>query len=224
MTMTDSKKPRNIYIVGAQCTGKTTLIKALQDHFNAANLHSDQDSHSIPRPMVITETARTILQQHKFTADEITSSPTRALALQQLILDAQVQAESVVVKQGKWFISDRSGVDPLVYTRKYVGEDAVNGLIKSEEWLELKERMGESVVIVCEAGANWLMDDGVRLMPESQDDWVSFHQFFCRCLDDWGLSYEVLPCEMTSLLDRVRFVLSMWEGKTTDSNGSVVIS
>lgn len=215
--MMDTGMPRNIYIVGAQCTGKTTLVKALQDHFNTANSRSDSNGRSTTRPKIITETARIVLQQHKFTADEITSSPTRALALQQLILQAQVKAESAALEQRDWFISDRSGVDPLVYTRKYVGEDAANDLVKSAEWLELGKRMEKSVVIVCEAGANWLTDDGVRLMPESTDAWISFHQFFCHCLDDWGMSYEVLPCDMTSLRERVRFVLERWEDKSKAS-------
>ncbi len=65
----------------------------------------------------------------------------------------------------------------------------------------------EAVVIVCEAGADWLTDDGVRLMPGSREDWVGFHHFFCQCLDDWGLTYEVLPCDVTSLAERVAFVL-----------------
>jgi predicted ATPase len=202
MVMAYHVKPRNIYIVGAQNTGKTTLVKALRDHFN-------QDETYPPR--VITEVARTVLEKHSFTADDIKSSPARALALQQLILQAQVNAERLALKEGKWFISDRSGIDPIVYAVKHVSKDAKSHLIKSAEWLELRDRMRESVIVVCEAGADWLTDDGVRLMPESREDWIDFHQLFCRCLDELGLNYEVLPCGTTSLRERVSFVLWKWK-------------
>jgi nicotinamide riboside kinase len=208
--MNYSSKPRDVYIVGAQCTGKTTLVKALQDHFNKGDNFYERDGHGISRPKIITEIARIVLQEHNFTADDIKSSPTRALALQQLILQAQLSAERAM-SEGEWFVSDRSGVDPIIYTRKYVSKDAESDLIKSPEWLELRERMRKSVVIVCEAGADWLTADGVRLMPESREDWIGFHQLFCRCLDDLGLNYEVLPCEVACLHERVAFVLERWE-------------
>lgn len=203
--MTSPIKPRDIYIVGAQSTGKTTLVKALENYFKGAN------GYRIDRPKIITEVARTVLQQHNFTANDIKSSPARALALQQLILQAQLSAERAVSEQGEWFVSDRSGVDPIVYARKYVSKDAEGDLIKSTEWLELWGRMRKSVVIVCEAGADWLADDGVRLMPESREDWVGFHELFCSCLKDCGLNYEVLPCDVTSLHERVAFVLERWD-------------
>jgi nicotinamide riboside kinase len=204
-------KPRDIYIVGAQSTGKTTLVKALEDHFYNGDGSYKRDGHLISRPKIITEVARTVLQQHNFATDDIKSSPTRSLVLQQLILQAQVGAERAISEHDEWFISDRSGVDPIVYARKYVSKDAESDLIKSVEWLELRERMRKSVVIVCEAGADWLTDDGVRLMPESREDWIEFHQLFCSCLDASGLDYEVLPSNVTSLRERVAFVLRRWE-------------
>jgi hypothetical protein len=75
------------------------------------------------------EVARTVLKQHNFTADDVTSSPARSLTLQQLILQAQVATERGISEQGDWFISDRSGADPIVYARKYVNEDAASDLI-----------------------------------------------------------------------------------------------
>ena len=203
-------KPPDIYIVGAQCTGKTTLVKALQVHFNKGENSYERDGHRISRPKIITETARIVLQDHNFTADDIKSSPIRALALQRLILQTQLSVERAMSER-EWFVSDRSGVDPIIYARKYVSKDAATDLITSPEWLELRERMRKSVIIVCEAGADWLANDGVRLMPESREDWIEFHQLFCSCLDDLGLRYEVLPCDVTSLRERVAFVLEKWE-------------
>jgi hypothetical protein len=71
--------------------------------------------------------------------------------------------------------------------------------------------MRQSLIIVCEAGADWLDDDGVRLMPESKDEWISMHQLFCRCLEEWGVKYEILPCSVITIGERVAFVLGKWE-------------
>ena len=72
--------------------------------------------------------------------------------------------------------------------------------------------MERSLVIVCEAGADWLVDDGVRLMPEDRKDWVAFHDLFCESLKDAGLDFVVLPCQIKDLAERVRFVLERWRG------------
>jgi hypothetical protein len=80
--------------------------------------------------------------------------------------------------------------------------------MKSPEWLEVRQRMDNAVVIVCEAGMEWLIDDGVRLMPGSREEWIGFHQAFCMFLDALGLRYEVLPCSVTSHSERVEFVLA----------------
>jgi nicotinamide riboside kinase len=212
--MADSKALRHIYIVGAQNTGKTTLVNALKAAF-AKNTSEIQ-------PRVIKEVARNVLIKHKFTAEDIKTSPSRAFQLQELILKAQFDAEREVLEREGWFISDRSAIDPIVYARKYVTEEASIQLRQSMEWLQLKERMKDSVVIVCQAGADWLLDDGVRLMPENQEAWIEFHQLFCSCLDEWGLDYEVVPCTLIDIDKRVEFVLERWrsggkQGRTSCS-------
>ena len=194
--------PKNIYIVGAQCTGKTTLVTALSAHF-------DNPSTTTPAPQIITELARTVLRQHGFIATDLTSSPSKALRLQELILEAQYSAEEAAGTQ--WFISDRSGFDPIVYTKRYVGEEGAKSLMQTKTWAEMKERMGQSLVVVCEAGADWLIDDGVRLMPKDKADWTAFHDIFCLSLEEAGLKYVVLPCAVKDLAERVKFVLDQWE-------------
>ena len=198
--------PKNIYIVGAQCTGKTTLINALSAHFTTP----PTSTSSTPAPLVFTEVARTVLRQHKFTASDITASPSQNLILQKLILEAQYAREKAA-EMSQWFISDRSGFDPIVYTKRYVGEEGARSLMQTKIWEELKERMEHSLVVVCEAGGDWLVDDGVRLMPEDKKDWIAFHDLFCESLKDVGLKFVVLPCEMNDLGDRARFVLDRWE-------------
>ncbi len=195
--------PKNIYIVGAQCTGKTTLIAALSAHFNSS-------STPTPAPLIFTEVARTVLRKHNFTASEITSSPSRNLLLQRLILEAQYETEKAA-DPARWCVSDRSGFDPIVYAKRYLGDEGAGSLMRLEIWKELRERMGRSLVVVCEAGADWLIDDGVRLMPEDKEDWVAFHHLFCESLRDAGLEFVVLPCQVKDMTERVRFVLDRWE-------------
>ena len=198
--------PKDIYIVGAQCTGKTTLVAALSSHFTSTSI-----SPTTPAPIVITEVARTVLRKHNFTASDITSSPSKNLLFQQMILEAQYAAENAR-ETSRWFISDRSGFDPIVYARRYVGEEGASSLMGMEIWGKLKEHMERSLVVVCEAGADWLVDDGVRLMPEDKKDWVAFHDLFCQSLEDARLDFVVLPCHIEDLQERVQFVLDRWLG------------
>jgi len=192
---------KNVYIVGAQCTGKTTLVNHLAQHFH-------DNPPSAGPPAIIKEVARAVLAQHNFTADDITSSQERCLLLQRLILEAQAKAEREALRAGaEWFISDRSGVDPVAYAAEHVGEGAADELTRSSDWVELRERMQRSLIVVCEAGASWLTDDGVRLMPASMDEWRAFHELFCRILCRMGLDFVVLPSAVADLGDRVEFVL-----------------
>ncbi|KAL2177637.1 AAA domain-containing protein [Thermothelomyces heterothallicus CBS 202.75] len=204
--------PPNIYIIGAQCTGKTTLVNHLRAHF--ANRNPVPDGGP---PALISEVARTVLKAHHFTARDV-RIPSRSLVLQRLILQAQAAAERDALESGgprkRWFISDRSGADPIAYSLRYVGHEAARALAKTEEWVELKERMRQSVVIICEAGkgvAGWLKDDGVRLMPVDLEEWVGFHRGFCEFLDGEGVRYEVLTADVATHEERVDFVLKRWE-------------
>ena len=64
-------------------------------------------------------------------------------------------------------------------------------MLASPEWLELRERMQASLTVVREAGASWLKDDGVRLMPADIDEWKAFHDLFCGVLSQMGLEFIV---------------------------------
>ncbi|KAH6632294.1 hypothetical protein F5144DRAFT_247359 [Chaetomium tenue] len=295
----DSNPPPNIYIVGAQCTGKTTLVNNLRAHFyqshfphnsnsnsehdndnnnnnnkkNNKNSNNDDDNNNnanknninppphppspppsppSPPPAIITEVARTVLAIHHFTAQDV-RIPARSLALQRLILEAQAAAEerallgmtrtrtmtaaaeAGTMEVGKtdtegtndgggsdcssrpgWFISDRSGADPIAYALRYAGgEEARRALAGTAAWAGLRARMRRSLVVVCEAGAataaaGWLRDDGVRLMPEDVDEWAGFHAAFCRMLEAEAVPYVVLGVGVGGREERVRFVLERW--------------
>ncbi|KAL8992131.1 MAG: hypothetical protein Q9169_007345 [Polycauliona sp. 2 TL-2023] len=150
--------PPNIYIIGAQSTGKTTLVSALGDHFA-------QDA-SLSQPQLLKEVARGVLTRHNFTASDITNSKERALELQRLIIEAQAAAEGAL--GNLWYVADRSAIDAVAYARQYVGETEARNLRKGDTWQELEERMRAGVVVVCEPGGEWLRDDG--LFPRQLGD------------------------------------------------------
>lgn len=201
-------KPQNIYIIGAQSTGKTTLVAALTTYVEQFHVVPDA---TIARPKIISEVARGVLQRHHYTAEDIVSSKTRALELQRLILEAQCQAEEAACDE--WYISDRSGLDPLVYARKYVGVEEALALTQGLAWQHLQQKMKRGLVIVCEAGGEWLIDDGVRLMPKDRDAWLQMHAAFCEMLSELDIEYHVLPASISSLAHRIEFVVTKWEGR-----------
>ena len=202
--------PPNIYIIGAQSTGKTTLVNAMAAFFHAQdNTIKDRQN----QPDILKEVARGVLNQHKLTANDITSSSSSALRIQRLILEAQVEAETAVQRSHHWYISDRSALDPLVYAELYSGEDGLNALQRDSTWQRAAKWMKNSVVIVCEAGGKWLIDDGVRLMPKDKNAWYKKHQSFCTLLDRMDMEYNILPSSISKIEERIIFVVNHWEKK-----------
>ncbi|KAG6040813.1 hypothetical protein E4U41_006984 [Claviceps citrina] len=201
--------PPNIYIVGAQCTGKTTLVNALAASFDA---YASASTSPLPLPAIIREVARSVLSKHHLTAHDIRISPDRCSHLQLLILQAQHASEQHALETSPWFISDRSGLDPLIYAERHVGAAFARKMLSTPEWRSLGASLARSVIFVCEPTGGWLADDGVRLMPLDGDDWQACHRRFCAWLAALGLEYRVVPSTMPDLGERVRFVWHEWEG------------
>ena len=200
---------KNIYIIGAQSTGKTTLVNALEALYKVAN-DTDRSEKSLPRPFIIREVARTVLKDKGFTREDIIASPSRALQLQKHILNAQREAEATASKDASssWYICDRSGLDPIVYTQLFVGAKATEDMLASEAWKELEANMKAGIVVLCEAGCGWLIDDGTRLMPDDLEAWMRVDAAFRRLLEVRGIDYTVIPKGMASLDERVYVVRS----------------
>ncbi|KAL6881235.1 AAA domain-containing protein [Trichoderma novae-zelandiae] len=206
VSVPQSFNPRNIYIIGAQCTGKTSLVNALEASF--------ADLSKTTPPIIVREVARSVLETHGFTASDITSDSGRCLQLQTLILEAQLNSEREALAKNAWMISDRSGLDPIIYASRHIGEDAVELLTSSDHWQELRGRMSQSLVFVCETVEAWLVSDGVRLMPKDVEDWIEYDREFCRMLGSEGIEYQMIPRSVEKLEDRVAFVWSRWEKAT----------
>jgi nicotinamide riboside kinase len=198
-------KHRNIYVIGAQCTGKTTLVAALNDYFvDRANM----DALVPGPPYIIKEVARTVLKTHGFTAADIRQSPQRAFELQRLILESQVIAETAAISVGKWFISDRSGLDPIIYAQTYIGSDAAQKLMEGKDWKASQSNLQDSLIVVCEPGTPWLYDDGTRLMPVDRNEWSQLHLTFCEFLERLDIKYTIVSKDVLDIKERVNVVVS----------------
>ncbi|KAL9600414.1 MAG: hypothetical protein Q9179_003221 [Wetmoreana sp. 5 TL-2023] len=197
----------NIYIIGAQSTGKTTLATALGEYFAQRFSHYP----SIDEPAQLKEVARGVLKRHNFTASDITSSKARALELQQLIIEAQATAETSLANT--WYIADRSALDAVAYARQYVGIAEAESLRQGTTWHEIVQRMRASVVVLCEPCREWLVDDGIRLMPQNQAEWLELHSQFLGLLAGSKVPYTMLPCSISRLEERIGFVIDAWKKK-----------
>jgi hypothetical protein len=106
-----------------------------------------------------------------------------------------------------WFISDRSGLDAIVYAKHFVGNEAAAEMISSAEWKSLEQTMRAGLVVLCEAGCAWLVDDGTRLMPKDVADWLRFDSVFREVLDTVDMHTLVIPKDLAHIQDRVQAVL-----------------
>jgi nicotinamide riboside kinase len=201
--------PKNVYIIGPQCTGKSTLVKALENTYKeAANENRVQRYAASPQPTIVQEVARTVLQKQGFTRDDLRNSKLRALQFQEYILEAQRNAESAASADtaSTWYICDRSGLDPIVYTHMYVGAAAAADMLASDTWKYLEQKMKQGIVFLCEAGCSWLVDDGTRLMPSGVEEWMKTESVFREQLVARDIKYSIVPRDMGSLQERVQLV------------------
>ncbi|PVH96981.1 hypothetical protein DM02DRAFT_534144 [Periconia macrospinosa] len=198
---------RCLYIIGAQSTGKTTLANAFEDFYRDKSVRSEAATPTAPT--VIREVARKVFKEKGYVREDITASPARALEIQKNILAAQLKSENSAINHAPpsgWYISDRSGLDPIVYAHLFVSEEAATEMLNTEGWRELRKYMKAGVVLLCEAGCRWLVDDGMRMMPEGREQWMKIDGAFRELLDREGISYSVVSKDMESIAERVEFV------------------
>ncbi|PYI35250.1 hypothetical protein BP00DRAFT_334626 [Aspergillus indologenus CBS 114.80] len=201
--MSTPNQPRNIYLVGAHCTGKTTLVEGLRAHLSP-NLVSELYGENAECPAIVDELVRNIMRTDGFTASDV-RHPTKGLELQTRTMLAQHQAE--VNLGNKWFISDRSGIDPIVYAEVFLGRPEAEKLAEMKEWHVLREKMKKAYVIVCEPeNASWLSTDRVRVACNDVEEWRSIARAFRTALQNHGIPYVTIPVGMEDLGKRVQFV------------------
>jgi nicotinamide riboside kinase len=193
---------KTVYIIGAQCTGKTTLVNALEKSYDA-----DAGGSSHAEPSIIREVARTVLREKEYSREDIANSPVRAFELQKHILEAQHIAETIggTSNPDSWCVCDRSGLDPIVYASLFVGPEAAAEMLASQLWKELKARMKDGIVILCEAGCHWLVDDGTRMMPNDGTQWTQIDDAFRNLLQSQGIGYSIVSKDLADLGERVAY-------------------
>ena len=67
--------------------------------------------------------------------------------------------------------------------------------------------MKAGVVILCEAGCDWLQDDGTRLMPDDLEGWMRIDAAFRELLAACEIDYAVCRKDILDVSDRVQFVM-----------------
>ena len=221
----------SIYVVGPSSTGKSTLCGALSKHFiGESQLQSSRSDRRGVLLYSISEVARKVMRERQFTRDDVGT-----LEMQQAILEAQVKAEGDAMAslassdstKEKVLLSDRCAIDALVYTRKYVSENAYKTLC---ETLEFREALGryrgeraegndgtQVLFILTLPVAEWLIDDGIRSMDEPE----AVLEEFRNVLNELEIPFVELGSEIMELGRRVEWVVSKARLDASISNGGV---
>ena len=200
-------KKRNLYVIGAQSSGKTTLIRGLRERLKQ---HTDVVDDPSYEPAILEEVARGVLGKRDLSGTAILASEDLTIDVQTQIMEAQYNEETET-STGIWYIADRSAIDALMYAQLGAGPRAVERLMKSKEWTELFSRLKSALIVICEPVQEWVKADGLRHIPESFEKLVAFHSMFLHFMDEQKLSYVVLPRSMQDSEERVDFVMGHWD-------------
>lgn len=193
---------RNIYIIGPQSTGKTTLVNALVERFDG----------NVP---VIQEVARHVMKEKGYSRIDVDSTdPARQFAMQNDIFHAQLEREDKYLREHVNFVSDRSAIDPLVYLMHYSHSEMLNKITCTIEWQNVRKRYGDvrkSLVILLLPVEEFLVDDDVRYIAKSMHDWHSLAASFQKFLSEQGIAAHELGDYCRKIGDRVERVLNEFE-------------
>ena len=105
-----------VFICGAHSVGKTTLVNKVGKEMN---LH------------IQAEVARNVIKDLKLRREDFDPkiNPAKFEELQEKILEAQCKAEECNSRNETPYIADR-GIDPLIYSLVYLGEESMKRLSK----------------------------------------------------------------------------------------------
>ncbi|KAH7317177.1 AAA domain-containing protein, partial [Stachybotrys elegans] len=181
--MSDKQLLPNIYVIGPQCTGKTTIVTRLRSDVDAWLAGT-----SLDRPNFVSEVARSAMTKNNFSARDITASKEKCLMVRTTILQAQATAEDEALHTSSWFISDRSGLDPLVYAKMFAGSEATQDLQATSAWKTLRQN-------------GWLC---------YYNEWIGLFNVFLQVLKHNELPYHIVPCTMEDLTERINFIHEKW--------------
>ncbi|KAI5303173.1 hypothetical protein KEM56_007834 [Ascosphaera pollenicola] len=205
----------HIYIVGAHSTGKTTLFESLsimmRNYIKAANLPISL--------YTIEERARIVHQSGIFSRQDLEDKKMRSHDLQHLVQKLQFEAEDqALVAASKaadqpLLLCDRSGLDPIAYDLLYAPswDETQRRLIATPTWKIMRERMRQSLVVVCPIQPKFIKDDGLRLIEQDLKAWDCLHAKFCELLEEHGIPFHVVPVNLLDAEERAQYVFRLWK-------------
>lgn len=197
---TSTRLDRCVYIIGPQSTGKTTLVNAL-----VRKLAGD-----IP---VIKEVARHVLRDKNYSREDVDSSdPERRFSLQRDIFAAQIEMENRCLGSEKniYFLSDRSAIDPIVYLAHYSGTEDRSKITSTQDWREVRRRYADtakSSIILLLPVIEFLVDDDIRYVAKSSEDWHALATSFQEFMKDAKIPYVEIGEECLKIEERVTLIL-----------------
>ncbi|KAH7881902.1 AAA domain-containing protein [Phlebopus sp. FC_14] len=184
-----------LYVIGPSSTGKTTLCNAVMKSLN------------LPAWCYITEVARQVMRVQGYTRDDIGK-----IEMQRAIMLAQVAAEEsacaqVSIRGGGLILSDRSGIDAIVYAiltanNEREAREKKALLLEDPMFRAALDRYRVARFLLLGPVPQWLVDDGVRSL-EQHERCISV---FREVLDELGIVYHDMGGEMMDLGERVKEV------------------
>ncbi|KAG6331887.1 hypothetical protein ID866_7201 [Astraeus odoratus] len=180
--------PIQVYVVGPSSSGKTTLCNALAKY------------RKLPAESYITEVARQVMRAKGYTrADVCTIEMQMAIMLAQLRRETTACAEA----QGGLVLSDRSGIDPVVYailtaTDEHEARQKESELVDLPAFQLALRRYKKAIFLLLNPVEEWLVDDGIR----SLDHHERCIDIFRQLLKKFEIKYQEMGGEMKSIDDR----------------------
>ncbi|KAF9237758.1 AAA domain-containing protein [Melanogaster broomeanus] len=194
--MTDYQPPlAELYVIGPSSTGKTTLCNAVAR------------SMKLPAWCYITEVARQVMRTQGYTRADVGT-----MEMQKAIMMAQLEKETqACLRAGRTnkslILSDRSGIDPIVYA-VLTAKDELEArhkksvLVGEPTFQRALHRYRKARFLLLNAVPEWLVDDGVRSLEQHERCIVVFREV----LTELGISFYEMGGEMKDLSERVEWV------------------
>lgn len=188
--------PTQVYVIGPSSTGKTTLCNAVAK------------SVGLSTRCYITEVARQVMRSKGYTRADVGT-----IEMQRAIMLAQLEKEANAFARARWgnneglILSDRSGIDPIVYaimTAKGEGEarQKEDMLANIPAFQMALRRYKDAIFLLLNPVEEWLVDDGVRNL----DNHERCIKVFRQVLDKFGIKYQEMGAETKRIEDRVRLL------------------
>jgi len=124
-----------------------------------------------------------------------------------------VEAESAFLDptQPRSFLSDRSAIDPLIYLRRYSGTSNLDRLTSTDLWNTVRDRYRDatrSLFFLLLPVEDFLVDDDIRYVPKSLEDWYALAEEFRSFMVEERISFCEIGAECLELENRIQLVLS----------------